>query len=362
MLNLKFLIFIMIFISSSPIIPVFLRVFLMVFLFLFLSHQNSVISNKLLLLTILFTISIFFSFLNDLYYLLDYGVNTYSFLYLPFSFILGLLFLNVFSFKNIMDNYSHVVLHLSVYSLIIYSVLLLFPSLSEYFFDYTYYETQHKTILIYNFVSSWRNSGFASEPGLFQFFVSIAAWWNMKNENDFKKNIIFLITLLSTFSTAGFISIVILLLFKSNKYTKLFLIIISIVFSALLYDLINYHLINKISFDSLAFQVRFIPLINSFYFILDNPLGVGSIKYTNIYEVLNIGSWESFGQLGVRYGITGILFVLLLLLSIARKDFGLFLIMFSTLLTQNIWFLPLCSILFGHYFLLNNSLFLRRRD
>jgi hypothetical protein len=88
---------------------------------------------------------------------------------------------------------------------------------------------------------------------------------------------------------------------------------------------------------------------------MDNPLGIGSVQYTHIYEDLNIGSWESFGQLGVRYGVFGLLLIITLLFHVAIRDLCLSLLVFLTLITQNIWFLPICSIIFGHYFLNNNN-------
>ena len=85
-----------------------------------------------------------------------------------------------------------------------------------------------------------RNCGFAFEPGYFSFFINLGLFLSniINKEKKIKKNIIYIIALISTFSTTGMIAILFIFIIRmqndSQRYKAVYIPIISIVIIAFL--------------------------------------------------------------------------------------------------------------------------------
>ena len=350
--NLNFknnaIIVILLFLSVSPVFSPTLRVlgFLIVY-FISIVEMKNFSKNEIML--IFFSISFFlYSLILDLYNLNEYGLITSSFLYILLSFFGGYIVSRRFSFSEYLDRYVNIVYHLSLIAISIFLIVIINPNIINIFFTYEYYGFTSKSVLFLNVLSSetntiFRNCGFASEPGLYQFFLNVALWWKLKQNNKIDiKIFIFIISIISTNSTMGLLSMFLILFFSSKGNVRLIIGLCSLIFLPIGFDKIQYHLSNKLV-GSASFEGRLIPLVNAFEYSLLHPFGVGSIEYTSVYKELKIGGWDSFSQLVLRYGYQGLFVVILCLLNITRKVPILGAVMWLSFLSQAIWFYPVVS-------------------
>lgn len=135
--------------------------------------------------------------------------------------------------KNFLERYLRVVFFFSIVSLLCTIILLILPSLRNVFPGIeTGYFGGTRGVLFYSFqYKSWergfyRNNGIFTEPGIFQIPLSVAIYFILFNGDSLKlpnkKKIyyltVFLLTLLSTQSTTGYISLILILVgFLSTK-------------------------------------------------------------------------------------------------------------------------------------------------
>jgi hypothetical protein len=151
--------------------------------------------------------------------------------------------------------------------------------------------------------------------------------------------VIFILSIISTNSTAGLLCMLLILLLSSKGKVRLMLLLCSLVILPIAFQQIQYHLTHKLV-GSAAFDGRFNPFFNAFQYSLLYPFGIGSVEYTAIYKELELGGWDSFSQLVLRYGYQGLFLVILCLGNITRKKPILGVIMWLSFFSQAIWFYP----------------------
>lgn len=282
------------------------------------------------------------------------SISEYSILnlYLPICFLLGYLVSEKYSyseFLTLLDKVVFVAAILSLFGVFIYTFL---PNLINYLPSYQYYHTSHKTAYIFNVILGYggnvvtRNAGIAWEPGAFQFLVNIGLYSYLKTTKKINlfKVAIYALAVITTKSTAGIIIFILLTwkLFLTDKKARILIIISLLAFSGLIAEELMYQYRYKL-FGSYAFQSRLDPLLNSFNEGRNHLFGMGNSGYNAQLNSLNIGAWDSFGQIFIRYGYPMFIIITAVLIKIFSQDKMLFTIIFVTFLSQGIWFFPIVT-------------------
>ena len=282
------------------------------------------------------------------------SISEYSILnlYFPICFILGYLVsekYSYFEFLTLLEKVVFVAAILSLFGVFIYTV---FPNLIDYLPSYKYYHTSHKTAYIFNVILGYggnvvkRNVGIAWEPGAFQFLVNIGLYSYLKTtkKTNLFKVAIYALAIITTQSTAGIIIFILLTwkIFLTDKKARILIIISLLSFSALIAEELMYQYKYKL-FGSYAFELRLAPLLNSINVGRNYLIGMGNSGYNAQLDSLNIGAWDSFGQIFIRYGYPMFIIITAVLIKIFSQDKMLFMIIFVTLLSQSIWFFPIVT-------------------
>lgn len=179
---------------------------------------------------------------------------------IPIINLVGLACIAAAVYKDFVKTFTNIIFFISLYSLIIY-LFCLDPTVYDYLYnrvavfdsvdvDKAVFEGGGKNFIIYNFQTDFifktigfrRNCGPFWEPGMFAVFILIALFFNLFLNKNIKggliKNIILIGTLISTFSTGGYIgAIFIFLLYIVNTGLKLrnFLIFIPVAVCTTIY-------------------------------------------------------------------------------------------------------------------------------
>lgn len=130
--------------------------------------------------------------------------------------------------------YINIIFVFAIISLSIHIPILIFPSLVGFlksnivplFSFANIAQSPHATFLIHNLnqIELFRNSGPFWEPGAFGGYLVLAFIFNQVTENNKKKNIIFLIAILTTLSSTAYIATgIFLTLFYYKKISNIFL-------------------------------------------------------------------------------------------------------------------------------------------
>jgi hypothetical protein len=107
-----------------------------------------------------------------------------------------------------------------------------------------------------------------------------------------------------------------------------------------------------------AFESRFIPLKNSFNYISENLTGVGNIQYSNDLNKYNIGSFDSYSQISMRYGMQALILFIFLSFLLMKKAFFLSIIFMVTFTSQTIWYFPVVSCFY--FYVIHNFYYERK--
>jgi len=187
---------------------------------------------------------------------------------------------------------------------------------------------QSTNILIYNFkdyaFAYNRNSGPFWEPGMFAIFVNVALYFNLIIEKTFFsfRNIIFLLTIITTFSTTGYIALIFALLIYLLLYSKsklnlvyIFCLIFGAIFIANL-DFMQVKILEQLQGSETNGVSRFGAVLVHLKLISEYPItGVGdgaSKIISNYTDADSTANGISFAF--VKYGIPlGIIYYALLL-------------------------------------------------
>ncbi|MBN1639315.1 MAG: hypothetical protein JW866_10125 [Ignavibacteriales bacterium] len=248
--------------------------------------------------------------------------------------ILGYILLNIFK-KRFFKYYIDLMVGLAAISLILWSLAVIFPSVITFYrsiiarFGLDPSTKDHMIFISTRmggnslFMGVIRNAGAFSEPGSWGTYLMLAFVLNQYFESRWRlKSSILLITMLSTFSTATYVGIYLVLLGKyfKNKLNikKLFIIIL---FSfMIIYSFVNFDFLqNKISVqleDQLDKDLyegtsgRFFGFRKSLNVLKSFPFtGIGLLYDTKITDLYSeFASGYGFGSIGSRIGIVGFFF------------------------------------------------------
>ena len=144
------------------------------------------------------------------------------------SFAIVMLYSDLVPFEQFRESYVRVLYVLSVVSLIGFSCYQIFPSLKKTFLvrNAAGYYASNWWVFV-QLLGSSRNQGMYWEPGAFQTFVNLALLFELQKENgDWKKIVIFVVTVLSAYSTTGFLGMGLIILctifrYKGQRKSKL---------------------------------------------------------------------------------------------------------------------------------------------
>lgn len=282
------------------------------------------------------------------------SISEYSILnlYFPICFVLGYLVSEKYSYSEFLTLLEKVVFIASILSLFGVFVYTFLPNMISYLPSYQYYHTSHKTAYVFNVIlghsgnAVTRNVGIAWEPGVFQFLVNIGLYSYLKTTKKINlfKVAIYALVVITTESTAGIIIFILLTwkLFLTDKKARILIIISLLAFSGLIAEELMYHYRYKL-FGSYAFESRLDPFLNSFNEGRNHLFGMGNSGYNAQLNILNIGAWDSFGQIFIRYGYPMFIIIVASLIKILFRDKILFVILFVTFLSQGIWFFPIVT-------------------
>jgi hypothetical protein len=295
----------------------------LLFFYYILGKKKYIINKKYFLYTILIsTFSLIPMFISG-----DY--SNYLKYFKLLTFLLGMsLVPQIISFELFRDTYIKIVTFLAVNSLIIYILLLISPSIANFFPVITGYgeHVKYNNLILYvSLVTDYpnnRNYSIFYEPGVYQAFLNIAILLEL--HKNYLKNLlklsIFFICLLTTFSTTGFICafMIIIILLSDNYYKwkkeKLLIKLVTIssififIFSGLFFTVFT----QKFSESGYSFFTRSLGSALDYQIFLTNPLfGVGYDSYVsqiqklayNNYFINMSGSTNSFTNTLAKYGL-----------------------------------------------------------
>lgn len=342
--NIDYIFFIVLLASTS--FEFFFRSELVFFIITFLSIIYCL--NKIIAATPI----IYFSFIIFIIcYILQFAtIDSYKFTSIISRciYLFGSYFIACIIYKRFIIIYQNVIYWIALMSLIIYIVCTLIPSIKEYLIynvapiftslnaSTAVQEGGGINILIYNFqtrnvlesVGLMRNCGPFWEPGMYAVFLSMGLFLNLFVNKCSRKqfNLILIISLISTFSTGGYISLLTILLFyiltKHNSIIKLIGILTFIGLTLIIFrlDFIGEKINNQITSAEIGTDVsRFSAILTQFQMIKDSPIIGGMLisDYVDTDETTTLASGLFY--VFVQYGIpVGIIFYILLYKSIRK--------------------------------------------
>ncbi|MFI3151555.1 hypothetical protein ODU13_08940 [Streptococcus suis] len=338
-------------------IPSFFKLILYVFMFILnIKHIKKIFTLEIIewlfLLTMVYAMLLDFSNID---FDTPYSLAGFSYL-LPF--FIAKIYLSKYDLPTFLREIEKFTFVISIISLIGFSLQIFYPSILLKFPTIVFYGRPVKSILLFSAISEisvsasysgifvgnflLRNSGIAFEPGAFQFVSNLGlclVFYLSKlygNKMETKRIFIYVITTLTTLSSTGIAILFIILVLNLYKEIKnIFLITIGgLGGRTLLINLID----NQVKkMESGNFNNRF---ENSIYVIKNYPFlifGIGSTGYDNIYsQNTQIGSWDLYTNLYLRFGIIYIFLLIYLLYKLARWQFTFFILLALTFLTESI--------------------------
>lgn len=222
------------------------------------------------------------------------------------------LFFAIFSFPIYLLTYSE-----SITKILISDIATLFPPLTEI---NTEQMQIHPNIILYTFnpgsiYDSIRNSGPYYEPGMFAIFLNISLLFNLilnKRILD-KKNIILIISILTTLSTAGYIGLFLIIIgayFRFDNFKSVVFLIIAFIMGIYFYNTLPF-LKDKIEKNIESKDIttsRFGSLYADLTYIKKSPI-LGNGRF--LFERMNVSIWDvqtrhrnnGISKLIVNYGI-----------------------------------------------------------
>ncbi|WP_301066807.1 hypothetical protein [Pseudooceanicola sp.] len=285
------------------------------------------------------------SLLIDFYFLAHgYNINL-SGAFLILSVLFSILLAHRISTSEFLLRYANLVTFLTIISTLLYLLVRAQPALLNFAIGYTYYDFPGQSFVVQNFIildhsAVFRNSGFASEPGVFQMFINSAIAIYFYYQRVTLLRLLILTTgVFTTMSTAGFITFFALLIIASPVRYRALVFIIAVVASSQLGNLAADQYQRKILSEH-AFAARYEPIVNAIDVIAQYPFGFGSIRYSQNLEILNIGSHDSYTQATMRFGIQGLILFIVLLLRLIKRRSWIVLVLALGATTNNIFMFP----------------------
>lgn len=298
-----FFVFLLMFFSGNPVLELinidlaFVSCAFFLFFVALFSGKLNIFNSSLFIKTILFLILLFIIQTIKL----DYN-QTYT--YCGFICKLFITYVVIKLVKDFLIVFINVMYIISIVSLFFFSLYYIYPSILDYTLniigehEFYYY---HKSLIFYTFQiingSEMRNSGLFKEPGLFAGYINLAIIFLYARKKQFTQKkfkqilLILIITLLSTFSTQGYLvlGLIILYVFFSDlKTNSSFLKFVKLIFIPVLISLLVF----------LFIQLSF--LNNK----INNEQEM-AFKRENNYEITRIGGFLSSMKYIIAEPITG---------------------------------------------------------
>lgn len=358
--NEYILITVLIFLSVTPLVDMSIKAFgvLIITIIFGLKKMNTGFGNVVKFLPLLF-LSLVIIILDFLNANKISDIKLFS-MYVPLVLLMSMILRNYISKKTFFITFDRIMVVVALLSLISVILYTYFPSVILMMPGYTNKHTNHKTLIIFNNLISEggplkRNSGIAWEPGVFQLLLNISLYIRIvlsTNDSKLSKRnisiiILYIFTIITTKSTIGLILLllnIIFMLYKLTNYKNrliyLTVIVIMIILSTpLMVPIIQQNIFNK-GVGSFSFNIRFDPFYEGLKVPFKYPLGLGNTRFDLYYDDIR-APWDSIGQMLVRYGVFFLIFYIFRLFLNNKEDPILFIIIFATLFTQNLWFTPL---------------------
>jgi|LSQX01.2.fsa_nt_gb hypothetical protein len=346
------MVFLLIFLGFTPLVPMAHKAFgvlvLLVFSLLFIKRVHK---GKLFFLLAMLSLFIAGAFLDIVRIS---GVSGFSILnfYFPLCFILGYIISERITTDEYLVLTHKTIIIFAALSLIGVALYTFFPALVYRLPTYVNRHTVHHTAFIFNVLTIGnqivpRNAGIAWEPGAFQFLLNIGLYAYMKYAHRYNIWIILLYVtaIVTTRSTAGLIilgvNLIPLFLYKQKDRKLQWILVVSVLLSlGSILDTVSYHMLYKLNLEVVGFNVRYSPVLNIIETTRHQIFGIGNSLYDAMYKEYNLGSFDSYTQIFVRYGYLMLIAVVSRILKLTKSHFPLFVIIILTFTSQSLWFFP----------------------
>lgn len=303
-----FTVFMLVFLTSSfvicnDVLPSIVTIILWVlFLGVLLSHSHHIV-KKLFWITIILVACM--------------GINTIfcdenfrNFFILVFSYAVVLLIVSQLTWQKFRDVFIDVMKWLCIISLMGYFLYMLVPGLHGLFPVTNKAGTVFSNLILYVDTTHYnRNTGMFWEPGAFQTFVNLALLFEASKENPrFSNMAIFSLTVITTYSTTGYIGMLFVFVFlylkKGTSYNIKIILLLLAVAGALLV-LFNPKVNNLLLGASLnnGQSTVFGKIINFFDSDSNSRVTSASIRYNAVFEVAK----AFFERPVIGYGYQGLI-------------------------------------------------------
>lgn len=320
---------------------------------------------------------------------------TGGYLYQILVFVLCFALFKIVSFDYFIISFRKILYFLSVASIIIYLIVLIVPSLLNYvpivenISGVEYYNFYVGSIIDNSFSNIYRSSSIFREPGVFMMYIIFALlievylYIKYRKPLDYRYISVWTVSLLLTFSTAGYIIFAVLLIYLSfsvklirNLKIVFFIGLIILISTFFIGDIIDKtQVFGKLSFDSThhygSTLSRLSSIVVPLNIFLDNIFfGVGLTEFSVLYREVALEIYQipfnagghstntimnKFATYGVFFGLFYIYsyYLLAKLLSNKTQTLLLFLIFISLLANEEVRYSLIFSIL--PYYALNNK-------
>lgn len=255
-----------------------------------------------------FLITVFFIACMGLSTILN-GENIRTYVVVSFSFIVILIFTSQICLNQFIYTYIYVIKILCIISLVGYVAFLAIPSLHNYFVTTNNVGAHYSNLILYvDTIKNNRNYGMFWEPGAFATFINLALLFEvMKEQFNVKNILIFSVTLITTYSTTGYIGFIfiMILIYTKKNLDKNYKILLVLCTMAVILAIYFNPKLNALLFGSSLSngQSTVFGKIFSFYNKTNNTVMTSAdVRYNSIFEVLK----AFFEKPLIGYGYKGL--------------------------------------------------------
>ena len=184
------------------------------------------------------------------------------------------------------------------------NILLHGEKVYQTFYYIFFYRIETSQVSIYG-LNIIRNSGLFWEPGILQIFLNLLLYIQLfEKRTSSLKIIITLLLIITTYSTTGYILMILIMVFKYKSFFSIrnfpYLFLLAIPIIMLLYPIISFHIENKAFGENvMSTYVRVFDVLQSVKIISDYPItGIG--LSWEVYEKLQLSYKEVLGVISLK--------------------------------------------------------------
>ncbi len=222
------------------------------------------------------------------------------------SLITGFIVSKKINFQNFVLAYIKIIYYIALLSIILFSTFLLFPSILSIFpVSLNNADVSYVNLFFYvHFLEVFRNTGIFREPGVYMIYLNIAILFELFyfNKPNKKHILVFVIALMTTLSTGGFLVFLMIFITYFLKTKKIRKYLQSLVFGALIVLIVSlnfdYFESSLMKFDPASTNygstvARIASVTVPLNIFMDSPMiGVGFANFESLYQTY---SYELFG-------------------------------------------------------------------